>query len=104
MKITKKHFIEQATNNKTIFLGVVRRSLTDDEVLTALSDFLKSDKTMYEQRSATAKSNCLVFNNNSKLYFDNIAKNKEYRQINKILSFTEVYDDDTTKTLYYYIV
>lgn len=104
MKITKKHFIEQVTSNKTIFLGIVRKSLTDDEVLTALSDFLKSDKTLHEQRTATAKSNYLLFSNGSRLDFDDIAESKEYRQIDNILSFTEVYEDNSIKTLYYYIV
>ena len=104
MKITKKKFIEQITNNKSIFLGIARRRFPDDEILTALGDFLKSDKTGYEQRTAITKSNCLLFSNNSKLYFDNIAEGKEYAQINNILSFTEVYDDGAVKTLYYYIV
>lgn len=104
MKITKKHFIEQVTANKTIFLGIARKSLTDDEVLTALNDFLKSDKANCEQRTATAKSNRLLFSNGSSLYFDNVAERKEYAQINNILSFTEVYEDGAVKTLYYYIV
>lgn len=69
MKITKKHFIESMTTNKSVFLGVMRKLLTSDETYCKIRDCFNPD-IIIEQRTATAKSNKLVFSGGSILGFE----------------------------------
>lgn len=70
MKITKKEFIEKMTSNNIVFLGAIKKLHLDDELECIISDVLNQDKTLLEHRTYTAKSNYIVSNTDSRLYFN----------------------------------
>lgn len=110
MKITKKSFIENMTTNNTIFIGVVKKLLTADEVYCAIQDLLKPD-VILNHRTAKARSNSLEFTGGSILDFSQVGKYSfyeyNYPECTVYICCHETYDnfDETyhVKCMYYMV-
>lgn len=101
-KITKKEFIQTMTEHRHLFLGVGKNSQLE-KLPDNLNQFFKGGKIPEEltRNVIKVKSNCLVFSDNSRLYFDSFAK-YTYRK-NGTVYEVEIRENgnDWSKFLYY---
>lgn len=111
MKITKKEFIKNMTSNNIIFLGNTKKLYIDNELYCKISDILNNDKTLLEHRTYTEKSNFLVANNDSRLYFNQKGKYNFYKceyENNIVLVCENIYHDNFDNMNYsnciYYLI
>lgn len=111
MKITKKSFIENLTQNNSYFLGITKRLCTKDEVYCKISDLLNDNNIFVNVRSCIAKSNYILFNDNSRLEFNQTGAYTFYKYeynnafvLVHVHSYIDEFDNtEYQKVLYYFI-
>lgn len=93
-KITKKDFINFLTKNKSSFIDS-KFNWNDEDCIEALD---KIYEVVKEKRSAVARSNYIIFSDDSRLYFDQKGIKEYFKYTNKhdinFLIQKTIYKDD----------
>lgn len=110
MKTTKKDFIENLTNSKTVFLGIARKEMKKDEIECCITPYLKGDAFWNTRTVKKASNTKIVFCDDCVLYLDEHGeKTFDVFDFNgkKVLRYTRTTKDennmDVVKSLYYAI-
>ena len=109
MKATIKEFKNALANNRSTFIGIVRKPWTLDEITAKLTDFLDINKRgIVEVRTPKkVQSNAIQFNNDSWMYFDDKTVKKSVEKATytdgTLYAFYEWYDEDYCTVMVYYV-
>lgn len=109
MKAAIKEFKNALANNKSTFIGIVRKPWTIDEITAKLTDFLDINKRgIVEMRTAKkVQSNAIQFNNDSWIYFDNKTVKKAVEKATYIdgtlYAFYQWHEEEYCTVMVYYV-